>query len=315
MSDKPPIFVVGCDRSGTTLFSIALNRLEGLHMTLESGFIPSLASQNDTYGDFTQARQRWYLIRDLQRWQATSKTYAFDVLDVTEDEAERALAECSPTDYAGAVDALFSASASKFEKSRWGNKTPGYVEEIDAIHALFPNAQFIHLLRDPRDVASSLIKAGWFDSYYGAAHRWQKRVSTGLQQGRRLPDDQYLEVKYECLLQDPEMTMRKVCDWISEPFSPHILETQEVGTAAVADAHENLFPLLNKPIDPSRAYNWRQSLTYLDVAEVEQVTRSLMQRVGYPTSNIRYPVQRRIARWSHDIANRLKKSLHTLVHR
>lgn len=86
----PPLFIVGCDRSGTTLLRLMLTQSSELHITQESGFLDKFSDRHTAYGDFTQAHERWFFIRDLQTNQATSRTRTFPAFDLTIHEAESA---------------------------------------------------------------------------------------------------------------------------------------------------------------------------------------------------------------------------------
>ncbi|MDE5117369.1 MAG: sulfotransferase, partial [Trichodesmium sp. St2_bin2_1] len=177
---ESPIFIVGCERSGNTLLRLILNQSPVLYIPSESGFLDKLRKQQELYGDFTELHQRWFFIRDLQTNKATSKTHSFPIFKLTLEEAEVAIAETAPTNYSGAAFALFQAATRKQGKQYWGDKTPRYIFDIPWLAEAFPQAKFIHIIRDGRDVASSLIKAGWVNNFVKAAYYWQKKVEAGI---------------------------------------------------------------------------------------------------------------------------------------
>jgi hypothetical protein len=128
---------------------------------------------------------------------------------------------------------LFEAWARYENKPRWGDKTPDYVLEIPALFRLFPEAKFIHLLRDGRDVAlSSLEACGDSGNVYTAALKWRDWVSAGLRAGAALPLGSCLEVKYESLLTDVRSTMEKVCEFLDEPFHEAVLAPTAFGRSS-----------------------------------------------------------------------------------
>ncbi|MEL7835183.1 sulfotransferase [Fodinibius sp. Rm-B-1B1-1] len=295
-----PVFVLGCDRSGTTLLSLLLSQSPDLHMTLESGFIPDLYPKKDSYGDFSTSKQRWFFIRDLQTTNATSNTIAFDIFELTDKQAEQSIREAAPTDYAGAINALFSKTAEQKGKSRWGNKTPKYVHNIDLLVDLFPDAKIIHILRDPRDVAASIKKVGWTHTIKEAAQFWNDRVSDGLE-GRTLGEDSYYELKYESLLKQPDQTLKNLYDWLNIDFSEEVVDQyQEDRDRMSVEKHKDLFDLIGKPIDPSRAYAWKKSMSKADIAEIEQVNRELIQKLDYELCDYYIPLSRKLYRGTFD---------------
>lgn len=297
---KKPVFVVGCDRSGTTLLSLILSQSPDLYVTLESGFIPDLYDLRDDYGDFTSAKSRWYFIRDLQRTKATSKTIAFDIFGISDTEAENVLSQSAPCSYAEAIDALFSKTAQLHDKSRWGNKTPKYVLHLSLLNELFPESKIIHVIRDPRDVTASILKAGWTSTVKETALYWNKRVSAGIE-GRSFGEDRYYELKYESLLENPGEKINNICDWLNIGFkNKYIEDYKKDGNRSSIVNHEELFNLIGKPIDPSRAYAWKNKMSKADVAEIEQVNRKLIKQLGYELSGHSMPLSRKIYRLAFD---------------
>jgi len=295
-----PVFVLGCDRSGTTLLSLLLSQSPDLHMTLESGFIPDLYEKRHDYGNFTEPKQRWFFIRDLQTTNATSNTVAFDIFGLTDMQAENSIKQAAPTNYAGAIDALFSETAQTNNKSRWGNKTPKYVHSIGLLVELFPKAKIIHLIRDPRDVAASIKRVGWTHTIKEAATFWNKRVSDGLK-GRKFDDNTYYELKYESLLEQPDKTLEDLYNWLDIDFSTEVIDQyQQDKNRTSIEKHKDLFDLIGKPIDKSRAYAWKKSMSKADIAEIEQVNKDLIQKLHYELSGFRVPVGRKIYRWTFD---------------
>lgn len=295
-----PVFVVGCDRSGTTLLSLLLSQSPDLHFTLESGFIPDLYDKRADYRDFTTARQRWFFIRDLQNTEATSKTIAFDIFELTEDQAEETISRAAPTNYAGAIDALFSKTAEIKEKNHWGNKTPKYVQYISLLTTLFPGAKIIHIIRDPRDVAASIQKAGWTNTIREAAFIWQNRVGAGLK-GRSLGDDTYYELKYEFLLEHPTNELKKLHNWLEIQYNEDILDQYQSDKDRMSvHKHDKLFDLIGRPIDKTRAFAWKRNMKNADIAEIEEVTGKLIQKLGYELTNTRMPIVRKLYRYTYD---------------
>ena len=101
------------------------------------------------------------------------------------------------------IEAIYGIQLLRCGKTRWGDKTPGYLIEIDRLRQVFPNAKFIHLIRDARDVSLSLWRKGWFGPHLrNAARHWSESVRTGIEQGRLLPPGSYHEIRYEDLVRD-----------------------------------------------------------------------------------------------------------------
>ena len=227
---ESPIFIVGCERSGNTLLRLILNQSPVLYIPSESGFLDKLRKQQELYGDFTELHQRWFFIRDLQTNKATSKTHSFPIFKLTLEEAEVAIAETAPTNYSGAAFALFQAATRKQGKQYWGDKTPRYIFDIPWLAEAFPQAKFIHIIRDGRDVASSLIKAGWVNNFVKAAYYWQKKVEAGISARKILEKRRYYELNYEQLVMYPEETLKDLCNWLRLEYVPSMLQQNKNAT-------------------------------------------------------------------------------------
>ena len=302
---KAPIFIVGCERSGTTLLRFMLVQSPVLHIPGESWFLPQLRDQQEVYGDFTKPYQRWFFIRDLQTNKATSQTFSFSIFKLTLEEAEAALAEAAPTTYPGAASALFRASAHKHGKQRWGDKTPRHVLHISWFAEAFPNAKFVHVTRDGRDVAISLLKAGWVSSFLQAAHHWQERVEIGISAGSALGKDRYYELHYEQLVMTPEETLKNLCNWLELEYTPQMLQQHESANTQISrDWH--LHEMVAKPVDSSRVQAWKQKLSRREVADFEGVAGDLLKKLGYEVSGVTLPFWLRSSR---SVIGRLKPHL------
>jgi hypothetical protein len=261
-------------------------------MFFEVGFVPHLASRKEEYGDFSAPQQRWYFIRDLQRREATAGV-AFDKIEgLSEHEAEAALRKVAPADYFEAVDALFSAAAERNGTPRWGEKMPEYVFHVEELASEFPGSHIVHIIRDPRDVAASVHRAGWRPSLTEAAQFWKKRVSAARSGGRRIDDHRYHEIKYEALVQNPAEELAKLSEDLDLRFEPDMIETHRSGTDAIPESHQGLeyFQLLDRPIDSSRAFAWKQELSDWQIADVENVAAPLMEDLGYDVTGTTVPL-------------------------
>jgi hypothetical protein len=113
--------------------------------------------------------------------------------------------------------------AARDGKSRWCEKTPMHLVHMLDLEKLFPDARFIHIVRDGRDSAASFHRR-WAYHPEATIFRWKKVVREGLRQGQEL-GSRCLQVRYEELTQEPERVMRQVCGFLSVPFQSAVLNT------------------------------------------------------------------------------------------
>ncbi|MDQ3781798.1 MAG: sulfotransferase, partial [Actinomycetota bacterium] len=178
--------IVGSGRSGTTLLRSMLNAHPELSIPRESHFLVDLAGDGKLVDD-----QRLDVPALVDRLGSNAWFQAWD-LDLAEVEAR--LGKAAPEDVAAAVRVVYSTYAHAHGKTRYGDKTPSYVMHMPTILGLLPEARFVHLIRDGRDVALSFLDASFGpDTVEEAALHWKQRVRRGRVAGRLLGPGRYLE--------------------------------------------------------------------------------------------------------------------------
>lgn len=191
-----PIFVGGEPRSGTTLLRVILDSHPAIACGPESQFLA-----DPRFEEF----HRYF--RDRWASRAEGFGYAKDDLDDL---------------FRGFVTTFFERYAAKRGKRRWADKTPQTIWILPYLWKLFPTARFVHMVRDGRDVACSVLEQDWGPKdVEEAAARWVKSIECGK---AWRGDPRYLEVRYEDLVAHTEREVRRVLAHVGEPFVPQVLE-------------------------------------------------------------------------------------------
>jgi len=214
-----------------------------------------------------------------------------------------AFTSIQPFDLAEAIRSFYRAYAEKQGKPRWGDKSPGYALHIRQIGRLLPEAHFVHLIRDGRDVRLSQLARGTNPpSAFKHARRWKRRVNTARRQGRAV--GRYMELRYEDLILDTEAQLRRICAFVELEFDAGMLsyhETaperlreidrdlptgQELATPRsrpLFEAHERLafHRLTREPPRRDRTEKWRREMPAADIAEFERAAGDLLAEFGY----------------------------------
>jgi hypothetical protein len=203
-----------------------------------------------------------------------------------------------------AIASIFEAYAERQGKPRWGDKTPMYMRHLPLLERLFPEAQYVHLVRDGRDAAPSFLEMpeGTFTRTWAHpatpaqfACLWRKEVAAARALGARVGGARYHEVRYEDLVVDPTSAVATICSFAAIPFEPDMLAY--AGTVDVSDKPHQL--RLRRPPTPG-VRSWREDMSASDIAAFESVAGDLLEELGYEVTSSRSNARASAARAWYD---------------
>jgi hypothetical protein len=296
---EAPVFVVGCARSGTTMLRAMLDAHPELSIPPESHFITSMWKVRRRYGYPGPV--------DAERMAGdVVGTHRFGEWGIpAESVTERVRALVRPG-FADVIDAVFRAYAAEHGKARWGDKTPNYSLDVALLAELFPNARFVHLVRDGRNVALSLLQVPWWpDSLIEAAQVWSHWTESAREAGRRLGPERYQEVRYEELVERSEEELRRLCGFLDMPYRDEMLEyPARSGGNGTPVYHRNAE---RPPVNGLR--DWTRDMSKQDLALFEAIAGSQIRAMGYDTAFERPPVAARIRAGAARVVNAVSRDL------
>lgn len=239
------IFVGGAARSGTTFLRHILNAHSRISCGHEMKLIPVMCS----------TRRKWWGSMSGQLQAAGMPQAHLDV-------AFRVFV---------AVYMLLSRVG---DKPRIAEKTPHNVTEFGQLAAWFPRAKFVHVVRDGRAVVASLLKQRWVDllapeqklvwycrTAANAALYWRQILEAADEHRDAIAPPNFHELRYEQLVRAPEHTLRRLFDFLNEPWEPHVLAAN--------------------PVDASAEQRWRGDLTPAQLREIDKVAGARLRAMGY----------------------------------
>jgi hypothetical protein len=277
VSATPPpfAFVVGCGRSGTTVLRTVLDAHPALAVAHEGRFVAALGMRRARY-ERPEGFALDRLVADLLADRAVRTN-----LELDEGDLRAALAPPVP-DFATATRRVFARYAARRGKARYGDKFPGYVLRMDLLAGLFPEARFVHIVRDGRDVAlSSAAIDGQESDPVALACNWVSRVRAGREAGARLGPARYHEVRYEALVTAPEATVAPLCTFLDLTYEPAMLAFADRPGAVPAKVETNpRHARLAEPLSPG-ARSWRTHMGHDDLAAFEAVAGDLLDALSY----------------------------------
>jgi hypothetical protein len=284
MADPCPILIIGMNRSGTTLLSLMLDSHSRIAIPHESHFFVDCYRDRLSF-DFTDNKGRLDLV---QRILAEPYVRRWDV-SLSADEID--LTRC--VGLSETIHEIYSTYARRLGKDLWGDKTPAYISEIHILNRLFPRARFIHLVRDGRDVALSILKQWWgANDFVTAIRDWATTVGWARKMLAMLPEDRWLEVRFEDLVSEPEQELRKITDFLGIDFEPCMLNSYTRSAARkVGDRINQHHHHLRREPQTSQAFKWRQSLGPADQAIAFELAGSLLAELGYPPGATSHPLR------------------------
>jgi hypothetical protein len=248
-----PFFIVGCARSGTTMLRRLLNRHSQVCVPAETHFIPRKIKPFLSclrHGRRQDAVELLNSLPLIQKWEVR-----VGVQDIAHLDGEPA--------YARAVHLLMSRRAARDGKPYWGEKTPWYVFEIPLLYRLFPQARFILIYRDGRDVALSVMPLRWgANNAYTCAHWWKRYIQAWLRVKPTLGDNA-LDVCYEEFIRNPESQLQCICRFLGLLYEDEMLS--------------------GFPIDRSNFGRWRNNfyMTQRELEAFEFVAGDTLSSLGY----------------------------------
>ncbi len=234
---KDPVFVVGHGRSGTSILASLIRKYLQVAFGTESQFFIRYYRQLARYGDLTHEPKRRLLVEDLSRERFFQRSKKYGVrLDV-----DRAVREAEPHTYAGVLAAIMRQNAECQQMERWGDKTPVYTADLPVLQELFPTAQFIHIVRDGRDVALSGYQMHFgAKNAYAAARQWSNVLTQVQTFAAMVPKTAFMELRYEDLLTNPVGTFARIIAFL-DIEDPDGQVSATVGQSAARDLRTGNF--------------------------------------------------------------------------
>jgi hypothetical protein len=283
---RRPLFVGACPRSGTTLLRSLLDNHPDLAMPAETNFVLPLWLDRKAYGDLRDPANR----RRMAEWvMDTPKRGGTRIRGggfSREEAIERVVA--APPTLGSVFAALFEMYADAKGKGRWGDKRPAYAAYISAIFRLFPDAQFINVVRDPRAAVPSQIAVGLHKAKNermataAAIATWEIAVRRSDAYVSRLRPDQLLDVRYEDLVRDPRTTLEQVCAFADLRTAGDAIDDM-LNRPRRFKFKQGYHERVSQPISTDGISKWRETVPPRRVALIEAATGQYFERFGYRT--------------------------------
>jgi len=272
-----PFFIIGSGRSGNTLLRSILSGTSEISIPPESYRIPfaikrfHICNNRDWKELFTEVLDEFSSCSEFYTWDINLKEVHNRLESL--DDSKRTLSNI--------FDEMFCTYSEKHSPGSrlWGDKTPLNTMYLDWIGSVYPQSKFVHIIRDGRDVVSSYLKMKRYQSVDEAAKRWNNSINLAQNFGSKI-NNNYIEIRYESLVNNPEKVVMEVCDFLGVKYDSKILDhTSQIDRMGDTDKphHSNL----SKAISSSSVGKWVKNLSEDEQKRVTNLLHSNLQNLGY----------------------------------
>ncbi len=243
-----PLFLVGAERSGSTLLRLMLDHHPEISFQGEFDFAVAYIGEDGRLPVPSEYREHLSMDRVFRH---------FDV-------------EVDPSlDYRALVDSFLVQRRARSGKTIVGATVH---HAFDRLIHIWPNARLIHLVRDGRDVAASRIAMGWHGNMWTAAQSWLDAETLWDAFQTHLPPEAHITVRYEDLVSDPVSQLKRICTFIRVDFNDAMLRIDDDTTYARPDQRHQS--------------KWRHNLSPMQIRLGETRMRHMLLRRGYQLSGL-----------------------------
>lgn len=263
MLEERPIFIIGHERSGTTLLMVLLGSHPRIGIPEVGWLFPRIYPWRHTYGDI-DIESNFRTMVDEMLFGLNQPLWGMKMNPLTAmDEIISLVQERS---FAGVYAAMHQRYLQEVGKVRWGQKTPSNLYFVPQILDCFPNAQFLYITRDGRDVCAECIRCAFLSAnIFGAASGWNTANTFVKPFRQKYPATVWMDVKYEELCRQPEKVLRAICEFLQEDYDPEMLNYYQKPTAIQRGKQRDHAPL-GQPVSEQHIGKYR---SYLSVYEQE----------------------------------------------
>jgi hypothetical protein len=249
MSGDSPVFLVGSERSGTTLLRLMLDHHPDIAFNLESDFMVNQISDDGVFPD----------INDYCEFLRNDRVFQHSHFGIKDK-----------LDFVAMVNDFLEQKKTRDGKTIVG-ATIHY--QFSKIGRIWPNARYVYLFRDGRDVANSVVGMGWAGNVYVAADWWIAAEMEWDRYRKTIPEGSWIEVRYEALIANPREQLTRICRFLGVDYSGRIFDYAKNSSYGMPDIALN--------------YQWKKRMGKRDVQKLEAKIGDRLLSRGYELSE--YP--------------------------
>ena len=292
-----PIFIMGAPRSGTTLLASMIASRDDAIALPEMHYIHNLFKEEALYGPL----EKKYVIASLKN------DFTFLELGIIKSNDE--ISELVGLTFRKTVLRIVEAYNRKYfqkDYKLWVEHSPHNHKYFYVLKHNFPNAKFVHIIRDGRAVYSSTIEQMWgYKDIITGANSWKESVEDCLSLSLTNPD-QVFTLRYEDLTLEPEESIKSLCEFLDIPFSKSMLESRGLILTEIDQGRAKQTGSTGRPNTKSLG-KWKSRLTKSEVGHFTNINKQLLEHFGYKVEQYSGKEFRGFRKWQILITGRLKQ--------
>ncbi|MHA1381634.1 MAG: sulfotransferase family protein [Candidatus Helarchaeota archaeon] len=289
VKSQPYFFIIGSQRSGTTLLRLLLNSHSNVAVPTESTFLmPFLRKRKILNSNPLPYNEKKRIIQYLSRNSQFSKWKISESVLTEKMGNSLTMKEL--------ISILYETFALRYDKLICGDKSPTFIRKLGVISKTFPKAKFIHIVRDGRDTYLSLRKkkASGTNSVTLSAFEWYIKNNLIIRQMRNMKN-QFLTIRYEDLIIDPKKELKRICNFLNISYENKMLEFWKQSNKFIANHHSRK---IFKPIDNSNAFKWKKELRNKEIIKYTYFAAKILKKFNYETNQKKISLVTKFIWWT-----------------
>lgn len=272
------ILMIGTQRSGSNLLRLMLDQIPTIAAPHPPHILQRLMPLLPTYGDLSNPSAFKLLVDDVcslvELNPVTWEGVSFD--------PENVASRCRENSLVAIFSAIYDILAEARSAETWCCKSLANVHYIPEISAYLPNAKYLYIYRDGRDVAVSFKKAVVGQKhFYHIAQEWGKAQRVALQMRSQFSADQFFSLSYETLISEPEQSLRGLCNFLGVEYSDSMLDFHQSNEASSTATSSSLWSNVTKPVMSQNTKKFLTQATQEEVKIFELVAGDVLDALGY----------------------------------
>ena len=279
----PFFFIIGRPRSGTTLLKSLFDAHPNIIIPNE---FPVIIDLYNKYGKIT----KWNLKQLEDFYNDVFKVRKIEYNKIDKEKLYADLMSCvGNTNYQNIIKTLYLSLRSEFPKYEillFGDKDPLYSMYIIELLKIFPEAKYIHIVRDYRDQVLSMIKKELYDvpSVSIFAYQWKRSLKMMNKMKEKYPE-KFITIKYEEFIQQPKPALKNICKFLNIPFDENVFNYHnKKGLYSDLDSDGRLSKIQDNilnPINTKRLNAWKTELNKKSIKIADITVGKYAEMYGY----------------------------------